>query len=118
MKHLKTINEFFGMFGSKTNPDDKIGEKIVQMMSSEKCEIQQEIKYKQIHFYVLFEVEEDRDIAVVVLLSHDPIIYWIENDEKKKLMLGKPLAKQIYDLVWRQYYKQRREKIAKMKPAN
>jgi len=113
MKHIKTTNELFGMFGKKTKPDDKIGEKIISMIDSEKCEITQDIKYYKIHFYVFFDTKRGEDISVVVKLHGEPTIYWIENDETKKLNLSSSLSKQIYDVVWKQYYKQRKEKLSK-----
>jgi hypothetical protein len=112
MKHIKTTNELFG-FGKETKPDDIIGQKVISMIGSEKCEIIQDIKYYKIYFYVLFDTKNNEDISVVVKLGGEPIIYLIENDKVKKLDISLPISKEIYDLVWKQYYKQRKQKLGK-----
>jgi hypothetical protein len=111
MKHLKTMNELFGLF-SKPNPDVTKAEELVYKLRNEKFEIDQQIRENRVDFFVTFEDEENTQFVVTLTSVYN---VFVVSKVVSKLHISQSLSKQIYDIVSRNY---RLQAKSKMKPAN
>ena len=100
MKHLKTMNELFGLF-SKPNPDIEIGEEILYKLKNEEFDVNREIKSDYANYYIFFQ---DNSIAVV-RFKDQPSIHFKKDGKTQRLNLSSFLANQIYDCAWKKFHK-------------